>query len=333
MVSIICTSYNYEKYIAQALQSFVNQKTNFDYEIIVVDDCSTDNSRSIIEAFRTNFPDKVRVFLNNENKGITKTWISICQEARGKYIARCDADDYWIDKFKLQKQVDLLESHPNSKWCNTNFNIVDEENHVIAEQVFTNGPIKFADTYEKLLATKGMTLPSSWLVESDLMRVVNSEIPDRSIDDTFAIQAELFQRTDLSYLDEVTVAYRMTGNSDSRPKSSKAMERRINGLLETQQYYINKYTNRDMKKMVEIQAEHDAWQELRIFHFNEHIKHLTNRISELEKQLQEVVIISGDQINQLKEQNRVINEKYNSVINSRRWIIPTKIIDFFRRNS
>lgn len=275
-VSVICTSYNYEQYISVALDSILNQKTNFDFEIIVVDDCSTDNSRNLLVKYQEQYPTKIRLFFNEQNKGLTRTWIDICKEARGKYIARCDADDYWIDEYKLQKQFDLLESDESLLWSNTSFNIVDENDQVIAEDVFRNGPIAYANTYEKMLATKGMTLTSSWMVDTKLMQEVNQVIDPDSVDDGFPMQLEFFQKTKLAYVDEACVAYRMTTNSDSRPVSEEKMLYRINGLLKTQLEYLVKYPHENMAEIAEILVKHDAKQEERIYYLNKQIHELSN---------------------------------------------------------
>ena len=91
-VSIICTNYNKEAWIEEAIQSFLNQKCNFDYEIILVDDASSDHSPQIIEHYAKQFPEKIKAVFHQENLGITKTWIEACKLAQGDYIARCDGD-------------------------------------------------------------------------------------------------------------------------------------------------------------------------------------------------------------------------------------------------
>ncbi|HFI0378921.1 TPA: glycosyltransferase [Streptococcus suis] len=275
-VSVICTSYNYEQYISKALDSILNQKTDFIFEVIVVDDCSTDSSRTILEKFREQYPNYIRLFFNEKNKGLTRTWIDICKEARGKYIARCDADDYWIDEYKLQKQFDLLESDEALLWSNTSFNIVDENDQVLAEDVFRNGPIAYANTYEKMLATKGMTLTSSWMVDTKLMQEVNQVIDPDSVDDGFPMQLEFFQKTKLAFVDDVCVAYRMTSNSDSRPVSEEKMLHRINGLLKTQLEYLAKYPHENMAEIANILVRHDAKQEERIYYLSKQISELTS---------------------------------------------------------
>ena len=114
-VSIVCTNYNKGPWIVDAIESFLRQKTNFVYEIIIIDDKSTDNSPEIIKKYAEEHSDKIRAIFNRKNLGITKTWKKVCRQANGKYIARCDGDDYWIDNYKLQKQVDALRKNRKSK--------------------------------------------------------------------------------------------------------------------------------------------------------------------------------------------------------------------------
>lgn len=250
-VSIICTNFNKGDWIADAMDSFLAQQTDFPFEIIVVDDASTDQSPEIMRQYGERYPDKIRVFFNESNKGIARTWIDICKEARGEYIARCDGDDYWTDKLKLQKQVELLEASPESKWSNTDFDMVDSKGSLIHKNVLKNGIIPFMDSYEKMLALKGMTMASTWLVETQLMLEVNSQIDSHAVDDTFNIQLELFRRTKLAFLEDSTTVYRMDAESDSRTKDSAKIGQRFDKLLATQLEYIAKYPDSDYKKVLE----------------------------------------------------------------------------------
>jgi glycosyltransferase involved in cell wall biosynthesis len=110
-------TYNHEKYIARCLESILMQKTNFFFEIIVGEDCSTDNTRAIVMDYYNKYPDKIRVILAETNSGGWGNMFSIQQACRGKYHAYCEGDDYWIDPLKLQKQVDFLESYPDYSMC------------------------------------------------------------------------------------------------------------------------------------------------------------------------------------------------------------------------
>ena len=121
MVSVFCTTYNQKKYIAKCLESMVNQKTNFPYEIIVRDDASTDGTSDIVREFGAKYPDKIVPFIQPENlfqRGLEHiSFEKMFRMSKGKYIAVCDGDDFWTDENKLQKQVDFMESHPDYSMC------------------------------------------------------------------------------------------------------------------------------------------------------------------------------------------------------------------------
>lgn len=120
MVSVVCTAYNHGPYIREALESFVNQKTDFEYEVLVNDDCSTDDTADIIREFAEKYPERIIPFIQEKNlysQGINIYNHVFYPVARGKYIALCEGDDYWTDPMKLQLQVDFLESHPEYTAC------------------------------------------------------------------------------------------------------------------------------------------------------------------------------------------------------------------------
>ncbi len=126
LVSICSTTYNLEKYIAEALDSWLNQKTNFDYEIVICDDSSKDNTTKIIEKYIESYPEKIRLLKAEKNQGMLPNFIWSLESARGKYIAVCDGDDYWIDENKLQMQIDFLESNSEFSSCYSNSLIKNE---------------------------------------------------------------------------------------------------------------------------------------------------------------------------------------------------------------
>ncbi len=126
-MSITCITYNHEKYIAQAIESFLMQQTNFPYEIIIGEDCSTDGTRQVILDYCERYPALIKLVTSEKNVGARRNGIRIRNEARGKYIAICEGDDYWTDPCKLQKQVDFLEANPDYVLCYHNVNKVDSD--------------------------------------------------------------------------------------------------------------------------------------------------------------------------------------------------------------
>lgn len=126
LLSICCTAYNLEKYIAKAIDSFLEQRTNFRFEIIIGEDCSKDSTREIISAYCREYPELIQMVISDENVGIIRNFNRILEKAKGKYIAICDGDDFWSDPLKLQKQVDFLENNEDYVMCCHYSNLVDE---------------------------------------------------------------------------------------------------------------------------------------------------------------------------------------------------------------
>ena len=335
-VSIICTNYNKEAWIEEAIKGFLNQKCDFDYEIILVDDASSDHSPQIIERYANQYPDKIEAVFHQENLGITKTWLDICQLAQGDYIARCDGDDYWIDVYKLQKQVDILERSTASKWSCSDFNIISESGELRQKKAIENGIIRKISSFEEMLAFRGMTMSSTWLVDRNLMLEVNDAISPDAVDDTFSLQLELFTRTELTFLPEATTVYRLHEGSDSHPASVEKLSERFEKLQETQEEYLEKYYSKiDFKVLTRYLFSENTERE----------KIIARRQQELTTQLNNAQVILDELLeeraklksteekleSQIAEKNYWLNE-YNKVIHSKRWVIPTKIINLFRRN-
>lgn len=335
-VSIICTNYNKEAWIEEAIKGFLNQKCDFDYEIILVDDASSDHSPQIIERYANQYPDKIKAVFHQENLGITKTWLDICQLAQGDYIARCDGDDYWIDVYKLQKQVDILERSTASKWSCSDFNIISESGELRQKKAIENGIIRKISSFEEMLAFRGMTMSSTWLVDRNLMLEVNDAISPDAVDDTFSLQLELFTRTELTFLPEATTVYRLHEGSDSHPASVEKLSERFEKLQETQEEYLEKYYSKiDFKVLTRYLFSENTEREKIIARCQQELTtQLNNAQVILDELLEERAKLKSTEEkleSQIAEKNYWLNE-YNKVINSKRWVIPTKIINLFRRN-
>lgn len=131
MVSIICTTFNHERYIKSCMDGLLMQRTNFNYEIIIHDDCSTDGTADIIKRYAAKNPDNIKTILQTENqysKGVNIVGDLMMPQAQGKYIAFCEGDDAWNDETKLSSQVDFLEKHHEYIACvhNTFFHRCDK---------------------------------------------------------------------------------------------------------------------------------------------------------------------------------------------------------------
>lgn len=239
LVSIQCLVYNHESYLKECLEGFVSQRVNFPFEAIVHDDASTDGSASIIREYAKRYPDIIKPIIECENQykkkdgSLERTMLAACE---GKYIAICEGDDYWTDPFKLQKEVDLLESDPLISLVYTNFETVDDIGNKIHRgdyEVHKNRSRTGCVFFELLKGNFVMTLTTCMrreVFESSLYR----EAPAKFDYAVFLTAASLGT---LAYLPEKTACYRQSPNgmmSTKRGQINKA-------LLEIRLFFIQKY--------------------------------------------------------------------------------------------
>jgi len=116
-VSVAMITYNHEKFIAQAIDSVLMQQTDFEYELVIGEDCSTDRTRSMVVDYAGRYPDRIRPLLRERNLGMNPNFVQTFQSCRGEYVALLEGDDYWTDPLKLQKQIDFLDNHPECTIC------------------------------------------------------------------------------------------------------------------------------------------------------------------------------------------------------------------------
>jgi len=113
LLSILCLSFNHADFIATAMESFLAQETDFDVEIVVSDDCSTDETLAVVGRYRARLGDRLQLLVSSVNLGVTRNFRRALQACRGRYVALCEGDDFWRGRSKLQQQVDFLEAHPD----------------------------------------------------------------------------------------------------------------------------------------------------------------------------------------------------------------------------
>lgn len=225
VVSIICNTYNHEDYIADAIESFLMQKTDFKYEILIHDDASTDNTPIIIKKYEKMHPDIIKPIYQSENqysKGIAIGIRYQYPRVKGKYVAYCEGDDYWLDPYKLQKQVKALEKHPECDMCAHAALMVDAKgkerisilqpstvNKIFTVEDVINGGGGFVATNSLMIRSKNVTHPSKFYV---FYRI------------DYALQIQGSLRGGMLYLDDNMSAYRYFAKGSWTEKMSKNPE-------------------------------------------------------------------------------------------------------------
>lgn len=123
LISVIIPNYNRANTVGETIESIVNQHgvgEGFDMEIVIGDDCSTDNVRDLLEKYRQKYPDIIRIFFREDNMGLGANWAQCVKDCRGKYICNCDNDDYWHNPDKLLIQLSYMENNSDCNICITN---------------------------------------------------------------------------------------------------------------------------------------------------------------------------------------------------------------------
>lgn len=162
-VSVFLITYNHEKYIAQTIESIVSQKTNFDFELVIGEDKSKDNTRAICEQYAAQYPNIINLLPSDKNHGPMENAIRVFEACKGEYIALCEGDDYWIDIYKLQKQADFLDAHPDYSWCFGNIEVLDEMNWGLPPERYFPKVEKETITIEDIILTDVSIVPTATL--------------------------------------------------------------------------------------------------------------------------------------------------------------------------
>ena len=218
LVSILCTTYNHEKYIRQCLEGFIIQKTNFPIEIIIHDDASKDKTKEIILEYINKYPDLFIPILQKENqfsKGINIINDILIPKSRGKYIAICEGDDYWIEPLKLQLQVDFLETHPDYGFLRTNVNAFYQEKNIYDKEYFSHGfGLKIKDTLHDTIMYGWFTAPCTWIFRSSLVNIQDIDKNKYFKGDIF-LQLMIYSKSKAAYINKTTAVYRILSSSAS----------------------------------------------------------------------------------------------------------------------
>ncbi len=144
MVSVVILTYNHERFIGEAIESVLMQKTDFPCELIIAEDCSTDGTRDVIRRYWERYPGRIRVLLNRHNIGGRRTSVRAYRTCRGRYLIRFDGDDYWTCPEKLQRQVDLMEAHPEHALCFHSVEVVWDDG---SRENMRFRPVEVKETY------------------------------------------------------------------------------------------------------------------------------------------------------------------------------------------
>jgi len=235
IISVTILAYNHERYIRQCLDSILSQKVNVPWEVIIGEDCSKDNTREILKDYQKRYPERIRLVLHEMNQGLMKNYRCVKGLCRGEYIAQISGDDFWIDEYKLQKQYDVLQQHPDVDLCYTNTYTCDD-NGVIEKRSMLQ---KEEVTFESHLFAAGYFAPLSWMFRKLVLSYVNLE--PWFTDESFAVALDVLAKSKVYFINEPMTVYRCRMGSAASPIQTDAKWRYRLGILRMQLYYADKY--------------------------------------------------------------------------------------------
>jgi glycosyltransferase involved in cell wall biosynthesis len=246
LVSVLLLTYNHEKHITEAINSLLAQKTDFNFEILIGDDCSTDGTAKKVKQFANEYPEKIKIVSSETNVGPLRNEKRLFETATGKYIAFLEGDDYWTDCLKLQKQVDFLENNPEYGLVHGDVNHLEESSQELTK------------AYNK---TNNIIIPQGeifnhLIIPSHIIKTMTvcfrKEIIENNFDYNLAINRgwqltdlplwlEISKNSKIHYFNEIFATYRLLPESASR---SNVIDKKYNfnlSVFDVFDYYVEKY--------------------------------------------------------------------------------------------
>lgn len=243
--SVCVLAYNHEKYIRKTLESILKQKTDFDFNIIIGEDHSTDNTREICLEYKNKFPDRIHLILRDRNVGAINNAIESIKSCNGKYIIYLEGDDYWIDEYKIQKQINFLENNGDYGLVYTNYfyNLPNSDKHfVMYKKIMPSGYVLnniISGSFPRVLTV----CYRKDLLEEDFFDLISDE--NITFLD-YITYMYLARKTKFKYLQDITSQYNYNNNSITKKSHYKDRLKFFESALYALDKFIRVYNIRDM---------------------------------------------------------------------------------------
>jgi glycosyltransferase involved in cell wall biosynthesis len=226
-VSVLTTTYNHERYIAQAMDSVLAQQTDFSWEQIIGEDCSTDGTRPIVQDYQRRYPDQIKPILREHNVGRRQNFLEAFSRCQGDYIAILEGDDYWTSPLKLQRQVDFLDAHPDHAICFHAVEARDESGVQAPKEVrATRGRYTLEDLLEQNIIPTCSVLFRNRLFASFPDWYLAAPAGD------WPLHVLNAHHGAIGYIDELMAVYRIHAGGVWSPQASSVRRRQILLILE-----------------------------------------------------------------------------------------------------
>lgn len=324
LVAIHCLVYNHEPYIRDCLEGFVMQKTNFKFVAIVHDDASTDATAAIIREYAEKYPDIIKPILETENQyskkdgSLGRIMDDAIDVIGAKYVAMCEGDDFWVDPYKLQKQVDFMEENPEVGLCYTDYNVCDNKGVIIEESHYEKGGHSPILNFQDHLFKQGYIAPMTWLYRREVYINLRKNMFVAS-DGTFVMALEFFMNSSIRYLSDTTATYRISLGTASRPITLSALFHYRKGVYKVAYEYASRYYTEKIASLIIQSKEVEELYPIAV------ALEMQDYIQQCKSYVAENPFV--DLLNIEKESS--YKEKYESIQRSNSYIIGKKIIKPF----
>src|SRR5438874_119752 len=255
-LSVCLITYNHERFITQALESALAQKTSFEFEIVVGEDCSADHTRQILVECQQRYPNKIRLMLPEKNLGANRNFASTLQACRGQYIALLEGDDYWTDPTKLEEQVNFLDSHEECAICFHAVRVFHEGGNE-APRISPRFGHKKISTIEDLLGLGNFIPTCAAVFRNGLIK----EFPDwfytlRIAD--FSLHVLNAQYGKIGYINKVMGAYRIHSGGTFSAANTSGNAREVVRTYDYLNSYLDYKYDRTIKAIQSRSEEHTS---------------------------------------------------------------------------
>ncbi len=248
-VSACIIAYNHENYIIDCLEGALSQKVNFDYEIVIGEDKSTDATLKICEEYASRYPDKIRLIKRDVNLGMIGNWVDTIKSCKGIYIAICEGDDYWTDPLKLQKQVSFLEANPEFGLVHTDSSAYNQFNGKF--ETLKKVKYKYDDSvFEELMFGNAHIYTLTVCFRKELLFAYIQEILPFSknwLMGDLPLWLFISNKNKVHYINDITSVYRILDESASNTKDINKYLTFAKSTLEIRLFFLEKYYKNDLE--------------------------------------------------------------------------------------
>lgn len=239
MFSVAVITYNQEQYISQTLDSILNQQHDYKYEIVIGEDCSTDNTKKIIEEYVEKYPDIIKPLYNNPNKGLINNYFNVINHCQGKYIMECAGDDYWLPG-KVKFQIEFMENNPAVGMCYSKAKVWNENKQKFEKKLFGSNRESF-----EFLLNNGNYIPAPTVcLRTELVQKYIIEIKPQEKDwliEDYPMWLWFCYESKVKFRDSIDAVYRVLENSASHSNCFEKLIKLVTTTRNIQLFYSKNF--------------------------------------------------------------------------------------------